>query len=537
VLYRQWVLVILLILTGVSFVVYRNINRAQTIDDLRSKDGKISVAVMPFRNMTSDTIWNSWQYFIQEQLISYLSNYNSELKVWQSESVRELLKNYETKNYAQFTPSSARIISQKLNTNIFIYGSIQKEGNRLHLNAQVTNSMTELVIKSFELYGVYADSAFFAIVDSLRKLVTNYLVISGLKEGIDPDQKMFENTKSPEAYKLFISGNDAVMTGDQPSAIQYYMQALKYDSNFVAPKIYMSSSYMSLGKYSDSKKWCMDVYEKRDRIPNIYRNEINWLHAILFETPYEAIRYLKKDLLVNDGWAVVYYLLGELYNELYLYENAISEFEKALDIKKGWDFKPGFAEYTSLGLAYHMTGEYRKEARLYKKAVSDYPENPWLFYRQAILALSLGDTAEANIYISKFISLQKENSSSSAAIATRLAGIYSDAGFPYKAENYYRDAIRMESGNPQYLNNLAYFLIDKNLDIDEGLELADSVLNINPDNFNFLHTKGWGLYRKGKYQEANAILQKSWDLRKEMAIYNHEAFLHLEASKQSAAGD
>jgi hypothetical protein len=31
------------------------------------------------------------------------------------------------------------------------------------------------------------------------------------------------------------------------------------------------------------------------------------------------------------------------------------------------------------------------------------------------------------------------------------------------------------------------------------------------------------------------ILQKSWDIRKEKAIYNHEAFLHLEAAKKAVA--
>jgi hypothetical protein len=51
-----------------------------------------------------------------------------------------------------------------------------------------------------------------------------------------------------------------------------------------------------------------------------------------------------------------------------------------------------------------------------------------------------------------------------------------------------------------------------------------------------LHTKGWGLYKQGKYQEALEILQKSWDLRMKNAIYDHEAFLHLEAAKKAVAG-
>jgi len=31
------------------------------------------------------------------------------------------------------------------------------------------------------------------------------------------------------------------------------------------------------------------------------------------------------------------------------------------------------------------------------------------------------------------------------------------------------------------------------------------------------------------------ILQKSWDLRREQAIYYHEAFLHLEEAKSAVA--
>jgi uncharacterized protein HemY len=85
------------------------------------------------------------------------------------------------------------------------------------------------------------------------------------------------------------------------------------------------------------------------------------------------------------------------------------------------------------------------------------------------------------------------------------------------------------------MNDLAYFLIDKDRNTNEGVQLIDRVLKFRPDNFNFLHTKGWGLYKQGKYQEALEILQNSWDLRREKAVYNHAAFLHLEAAKKAVA--
>jgi len=84
--------------------------------------------------------------------------------------------------------------------------------------------------------------------------------------------------------------------------------------------------------------------------------------------------------------------------------------------------------------------------------------------------------------------------------------------------------------------SLAYFLIDNDRNLNEGLELVGTALKSNPDNYNYLHTKGWGLYKQGKYKEALEILQKSWDLRMKNSIYNHLEYLHLEEAKKAVAG-
>jgi tetratricopeptide (TPR) repeat protein len=83
------------------------------------------------------------------------------------------------------------------------------------------------------------------------------------------------------------------------------------------------------------------------------------------------------------------------------------------------------------------------------------------------------------------------------------------------------------------MNALAYFLIDQDRNINEGLEFVDKALKLSADSYYIIHTQGWGLYKMGKYQEALEILQKSWNLRKEKAVYDHEAYLHLEAAKQA----
>ncbi len=51
-----------------------------------------------------------------------------------------------------------------------------------------------------------------------------------------------------------------------------------------------------------------------------------------------------------------------------------------------------------------------------------------------------------------------------------MAVIYSEAGILDKAEKYYRKALSLEPENPERMNNLAYFLIDNDRNINEGME-------------------------------------------------------------------
>jgi hypothetical protein len=45
-------------------------------------------------------------------------------------------------------------------------------------------------------------------------------------------------------------------------------------------------------------------------------------------------------------------------------------------------------------------------------------------------------------------------------------------------------------------------LIETDKNVNEGLELVDKALALSPDNYGFIETKGWGLYKAGKYKQA-----------------------------------
>jgi tetratricopeptide (TPR) repeat protein len=258
------------------------------------------------------------------------------------------------------------------------------------------------------------------------------------------------------------------------------------------------------------------------------------LYAIFFETPYEEIKCLRQRLENDDQMPSIHYSIGRAYLDgLYQYDKAIPEFEKALEIYNKWDTKPPMVVYyVQLGRAYHKTGQYKKEKRLYKKAEQDFPDHFFLLQFQAILSLTEGDTVSANRYIEKYKIAVKENSLSDNDITENIAWIYSEAGILDKAEEYYQQALSLEPKNPIRLNNLAWFLIDKDRNINEGIELFDKARRLNLDEFNYMDGKGYGLLKQGKYKEALEFLEKADSLKPN---YIHSTYLHLEAAKKAVA--
>ena len=518
----------------VAILAYPKIFERDTIEKLRSSGERISVAVMPFQNKTNDTYWDVWQDGIQDMLITSLSN-SGELKVRQAESILSLIQSGEHTNYASITPSVARAISKKLDAHVFIYGGINQVGSTIRINAKLIDSNSDEVFRSFQVDGT-ADKILW-ILDSLAFEVKNFLIISNLKKGVSPDDyQLIATTNSPEAYSLFLLGNKAYRDADYFASYKIYLQALAVDSNFFEAALKLSVAYFNEYLYDEAKRWCLMAYDKRDQMPLQLKIITNRVYAILFESPIEEIKYLRQLQELDDLVPSYFYSSGYAYSRMLQFEKAIPEYEKALEIYDKSGIKPSWIfNYVQLGEAYNKTGQYKKENKLYKKAEKDFPDNLVLNYQKCLLATVEGDTVNANKYLEKGMRIAKENLWTDADIAAQIAFGLSDIGKNDKSEEYYRKALSLEPDKLGRMNDLAYLLIDSQRNITEGIDLVDKALELKPDNYLFLHTKGWGLYRQGKYREALNMLQKSWDLRKEKAVYDHQAYLHLEATKKAVA--
>ncbi|GAF83283.1 unnamed protein product, partial [marine sediment metagenome] len=128
--------IIIVLIVIVVIMAYPKIFNKDKFEGIRNPEGKISIAVMPFENLSGDTLYNVWQGGFQNLLITSLSN-SQELSVRQYQTTYALLESKRNLSYASITPSVASELALKLETRTFILGNILKAGNKIRVNAQL----------------------------------------------------------------------------------------------------------------------------------------------------------------------------------------------------------------------------------------------------------------------------------------------------------------------------------------------------------------------------------------------------------------
>ena len=190
------------LIIAVIILAFPKIFKQDALKRLTSSGEIISVAVIPFQNLTNDTTWNILQDAIQINLISALSN-TGELKVRQRETITALLKAQNISAEASVPASVANTISKKLDADIFVYGNIQKAGSILRLSAQLIDTKTNDVLQSIEIDGPYREENLLGITDSLKKKVIDFLLISRLIREIPWYGQFPQATSLSRSFQIF----------------------------------------------------------------------------------------------------------------------------------------------------------------------------------------------------------------------------------------------------------------------------------------------------------------------------------------------
>ncbi len=91
-----------------------------------------------------------------------------------------------------------------------------------------------------------------------------------------------------------------------------------------------------------------------------------------------------------------------------------------------------------------------------------------------------------------------------------LAESYHSIGKHKKSDEYFEEYLSVDSTNAYLLNNYAYYLTKRNVDLNKAEQLSLKSIEIEPFNSTFLDTYSWILYSKSDFQKALNFIQRAY---------------------------
>ena len=278
----------------------------------------LSIAVLPFTNLSSDEDAEIFRDGITEDILTQLSKLK-ELHVISRKSVMQF------KN----TDKPISEIAKKLGVAYVLHGSIRKYGDDVRVTAQLVLAESDELTWAGQYDKTLTD--IFAIQSEVSKEIVDAL---NIKISFEEEQSLdFIPTQNIEAYQLFLKGRNAADNRTQESlaeSIQLYEAAIKLDPNYaeayaeIANSVYLETYYSGrdaveasqlaneyLDKAEDISSSVSRIYSVRGLIYNI-EGKANLAKAA-FE---KAIKLAPNDLTARHQFSTFYYYNQEYEKQL-----------------------------------------------------------------------------------------------------------------------------------------------------------------------------------------------------------------------------
>ncbi len=288
---------------------------------------------------------------------------------------------------APFDPSVATAAARSAGVEIMVTGSIARDGEKLHLSAQLVEVEGGTILASFKQEGG-TRSDLFRLAGSMASEVRRFL-------GADPPagRTAFDLasalTRSPDAYRHFAAGEIALHERRWPEAIQRFGRAAREDPSFALAWYRLSMAQWWQGEQSLAVASIEEGVRNVERLPPRWRVICRAFRDYQTGRPDEAWEAISALTREESGIADAWYILGEIRTHFTRYRDRLASreaFEKTLEIDPS--FKVVF---------FHLVDDYvaaknlDAARRLLASYASENPDDPSVAEAEAALAMASGD--------------------------------------------------------------------------------------------------------------------------------------------------
>lgn len=226
----------------------------------------------------------------------------------------------------------------------------------------------------------------------------------------------------------------------------------------------------------------------------------------------EAERQLKRFVALGRGELdAARYYLGQIAEQAGRGDEALDWYRA---VAAGAQLVPAHVRAAQLLAQQNKLDEAREQLSIARAAT---PKDNRLLIAEAQLLREAGHHAESYALLKTALETQPDEPE--LLYETALAAEKLD--YVDVMEQHLRHLIKLKPDSAQAYNALGYSLADRNVRLDEAVQLLDKALALAPDDPFILDSKGWALFRQGKAEEALALLQKAYAIKADAEIAAH----------------
>jgi eukaryotic-like serine/threonine-protein kinase len=393
------------------------------------------IAVLPFENVGSDPANEAVSAGLMDSLASRLTNLEvGKESLW-------VVPTSEVRRRKITDPASAL---HELGATVAVEGSVQREGQTIHLTVNLVNTKTLRQIGSVTLEDRAGD--FSTLEDEAVARVAKLMRIQTTPEML----RAMGGAVNAGAYESYLKALGYTQRYDKPGNLDLAIAALdaavKADPRFALGFAQLGEAYRLKYQLDKNTKWIG-----------------------------EALANCQKAQQLDDRLPVVYVTLGHIHRNTGKYDLALQEYERALQLD------PHSADAV-IGLAksYDSAGRTADAEAAYRKAIALRPDS-WDGYN--FLGSFLDDHQRYDEAIAQFrraIQLTPDN----APLYLNLGAVYIDTGNPKyfsEAEQMLRKSIALEPNYAAYANLGSLYI--QELKYAEAADAVEKALQMNDKDY------------------------------------------------------
>ncbi len=326
-----------------------------------------SIAVLPFLNLSGDPAQEYFSDGFTDQIIASLSMVPKVFVI-----ARNSTFTYKDK------PVKVQQVAEDLGVRYVLEGSIQKEGQRVRITAQLIDAINGRHLWA-ERYDREIEDLF-ALQDEITIRIITELRVK-LKDG-EQARLLYKGTENLQAYLKYLQGWEyfRVQTKeDNALARRLFEEVIAIDPEFPQAYTLLGATYwmdLYLGSIKSPNlllKKAVELNKKaialNDSIP-ISHSHIGWLYALAGKHD-NAIAECERAISLDPNSADAHLWMGYAFRYAGRHEEAVRSSERALRLNP----MPSSGYFRSLGLTYIFVGNYEEAIAAFKKSLDRSPND------------------------------------------------------------------------------------------------------------------------------------------------------------------